>query len=836
MKVIAEFRQDAHYAARALRREPGVAIGIIITFALAIGANAAMFGLVGRLLLSAPPGVADAARVVRAGIRYVTRDGESYSASTTSYPAFLAMRAQSDVFKSVAAVRTDTVAVGAGSALSEISAIEASGDYFDVLGVKPLRGRFFSAVDDQLPNGSAVAVLSYRYWKREFAGFDAALNGTIVLNGEKFTVIGVAPAGFTGDGTAPTDVFIPLSAAMHSSSPSWASETGMNVVQIVGRLRDGMSPVAARVPATNAMRALLASAGRADELGGVEFTALLPGAAARETPQGRTALWLSGVAVVVLLIAIANVATLLLLRGLRRRREIAVRVALGVGRGRLVRQLLTESLILSISGGAAGLLVARWLSDLIRTTLLPGIAAQDTFVDPRVLAVTAIAACAAGVIAGCAPVLQLGRRDVIADLRSAGGATHDKSLLRGSLVGLQVALCTALLAGAGLFVKSLERVQSQDLGFSTSHLLYATLDFRTEPRGSERDRLHKAAAAKLSTLDGVTGVTVVSAMPFGAHNIPPISVPGMADPPSMGGQLPFLYGATPEYLRMMNARLLEGRLFSARDGKGTPLVAIVNETFAKVTWPGHSAIGRCIRAGFDPNVEPTPLAPASLPCREIVGVVRDSRARSMLPGNNEEKQMQYYVPFEQIPDPPIPDAWHVNGILVQTSGDPDRMASRVQQMIQGSSSVPVFARVRPYQDLLDPQLRNWRLGATLFSAFGMLALAIASVGLFGVVSYLAMQRTREIGVRLALGGTGSMIARIVIVGAVKLASIGIASGLLVAIAAAPLLQGMLFQTSARDAITLASAGALLLAVTVIAGALPAWRAARVSPLEALRAD
>jgi len=830
-------RQDALYAVRALRREPGLAAGVVLTFALAIGANAAMFGLVGRLLLGAPPGVRDAGRVARISLLFASESGERFAAATTSYPAFRAINALGATLSAAAAVRTDTVTLGRGAELGESTALMASGDYFSVLGARPLMGRFFSPLDDELPSGSPVAVLSYRFWQRHFGGDRHVLNSEVVLNAQPFTIIGVAAPGFNGHELAPVDLFIPLSAAMRTSGPDWSTNARINLVEVIARRRDGVAAGTAGAAVVAAVRETMAGDERVRELAAADLTSLLPSDAARASPQARIALWLSGVSFVVLLIATANVGTLLLLRALRRRREIAVRIALGVGRGRLARQLLTESLLLSVTGGAVGLFVASWLADLIRATLLPGISSSDTFVDGRVLAATVAAALGAGLVAGCAPLLQSAQRDVIAELKTAASSASVRpSALRGTLVGLQVALCTVLLVGAGLFVRSLQRVQAQDLGFTTSHLLFVTLDFHTQLPAAEHDRLHRDAVDRLATLRGVTGATIVQGMPFGPHNIPPISVPGLAEPPGMGIQLPIMYAATPEYLRMMDVRLRDGRLFDRRDGRGSPFVVLVNETMARTVWPGQRAIGRCIRAGFDPSAAPGPLAPASLPCREVVGVVRDSRARSLSPEGQEAKLMQYYVPFGQLPSAPFGDAHEVSGMIVQTSGEAEAMAAAVQRQIQATSAVPVYARVRPYQDLLDPQLRSWRLGATLFSAFGALALGIAAVGLFGVVAYLVAQRTREIGIRLALGGTGVRVAQLVIGDALRMVSGGVAAGLALTLGFAPLVQSLLFQTSAREAVVLGAAGSLLLGVTACAAVVPAWRAARVSPLVALRAD
>ncbi len=835
MRILDELRTDLSYTLRTLRRDPGLVAGIIVTFALAIGANAAMFGLVQRLLLNAPPGVSDAERVVQAQFVYASDEGDRYAMSTTSYPAFLAMAATDRAFVAAAAVRSDTLALGAGADVTEVSAIEASGQYFSVLGARAAMGRFFDARDDALPAGNAVVVLSHAFWQRHFGGDPGVVGREIVLDDQQYTVIGVAPRDFTGHDVAPVDVFVPLTTALRGQGTNWQSDGTINLTSVIARFRDGVSPAAAQPFVTAAVRETVS---RDRILAGVTFASLLRGSSARSSAQGRTMLWLSGVALAVLLIATANVGTLLLLRSLRRRREIAVRIALGVKRDRLARQLLTESLLLALAGGAVGLGVARWLEQLIHAVLLRGIAVPETFVDARVLLVTSIAACAAGLVAGCAPLVQLAQRGVIAELKEAAGTSNARrSALRSVLVGTQIALCTVLLVGAGLFVRSLERVQAQDLGFSTARLLFVSLDLHQPIPGPERDRLYDGLARRMTSVGGVTGATMVQAVPFGPHHIPPISVPGHADAPNVGGQLPMLYGATPEYLRMMGLKAREGRLFTDRDTRVAPLVVLVNETMARGVWPGRSAIGQCIRIGSDPALPAGPVAPPSLPCREVVGVVRDSRARSLPPEGSEAKLMQYYVPFDQLGGLSMSaEAPTADGLLVETSVDPERMIGPVQRFVQGATTTPVYARVRPYQELLDPQLRSWRLGAALFSAFGALALAIAAVGLFGVISYLVTERTREIGVRLALGGTGAHVGGLVVGDALRMAGTGVLTGIVVALVAAPLVQSMLFETSGRDVTVMAGAAGVLAAVAVLAAMVPAWRATRVSPMVALRAE
>jgi len=829
---------DIRYALRTFRREPLFVAGVVLTFGLVIGTNAAMFGLVRRLMLAPPPGVQDAERVVRAATTLTADDGSVFTMETTSYPAFRDLAALDRVFDAVAAVAADSVTTGDGADLTEVPAVKASGQYFAVLGVRAAAGRLFGPSDDALPNGNDVVVLSHAFWQRRFAGEASAVGQQLVVDGQRLTIVGVAPRGFNGTDLAPVDLFIPLTTAMRNRAAGWWSDPRIRMVSIVAHLRNGVRVNEAEALALRTLRETLPGGG-GDRLTAVPLESVMPGRAARTTPQARIALWLTGVSVVVMLIATANVGTLLLLRAAKRRREAAIRLSLGARLMHLARQSVVESLLLSLVGCGLGLVLARWIGAIVRATLLPNVAALTEFIEPKVLVVSVAIACTAGLLASLGPIAQLTRRNLSLELRAGGGhGASGRVTYQHALVAVQVAMSVVLLIGAGLFVRSLQRVESQDLGFSTARLLQVTLDFRVPMPGPEHDRALAEAAQRIVTLPGVTGVTVVQGMPFSSHNIPPIHVPGYAMPSPAAQQLPIMYAATPAYLDMMGVKLREGRLFTRGDTTGTPLVVLVNETMARTMWPGRSAIGGCVQAGHasDPTLGDPMSAAAFLPCRTVVGVVRDSRARSLRAEGNEAKLMQYYVPLGQAPPAPFPNVPEYHGILVRAGGEPERWVTPIQRMIQSTSARPVYARVSPYQTLIDPQLRSWRLGATLFSAFGLLALTIAALGLFAVVSYLVSQRTREIGVRLALGGSTSAIARLVVRDAVKMTAVGGVIGIATAVVAAPLLQPLLFETSTREPVVLIAAAVVLSVVTVSAAAVPAWRAGCVSPMIVMQAD
>ena len=832
--------RDLRYAFRTLRRDPAFSAGVVLTFALAIGTNAAMFGLVTRLMLAPPPGIHGADRVAQVRLGFLSDDGTSMSGSTTSYPTFRALRGATSAFTAVAGSKPDTLTIGRSPDVGQIAVLSTTGDYFAALGARTAIGRSIGPADDEPPVGSQVIVLSYAYWQRTFAGDRSVLGRELIVDDRRFTVVGVAERGFNGDGLAAVDAFIPFSAAVGKGSSDWVSNRFMNLLTLVVRLRDGVALTAAQQIATAAIRDEASSAGRS-RTPVIELTSMIPTMTSSQSSQSQIALWLAGVALIVLLIATANVGTLLALRSARRRREVAVRIAMGARHGDLARQLLIESVLLATIGAGAGLLFSRWFTGVIRGTLLPNLAPVDVLVDRRVLLATAVAAVVVGLLAGLAPVLQAGRTNLSAQLRSGAGAgTSGRLALQNMLIGLQVALCTLLVVGASLFVRSLQRVKSQDLGFSTAELLYVTIDFRGYVPGIERDLTYQEAVRRVRGIAGVRNATPVMGVPFGPHNIPPVSVPGSPQfGPGGSVQPPIMYAATADYLQMMGVELVSGRLLSDADRRGTSQVVIVNESMAKTMWPRASALGKCVRVGFGPGFVPdegdgNPADAA--PCREVVGVVRDSRARSLRPERNEDKIMQYYVPLDQAPDPPMPDLPRIMGLLVRASGDLDHAAALVQRTIHAASARPIYARARQYQDLIDPQLRSWRLGATLFSAFSVLALGIAAVGLFAVVSYVVAQRTQEIGVRLALGGTGPRVIRLIVTDAVRMASLGIGVGVAAALLAGPLVASMLFQTSPREPESIAIAGAVLLATTFAAAIWPAWRAGRMNPVLALRSE
>lgn len=828
---------DLRYALRSLRRRPGWAAAAIITLALGIGANATMFSLVDRLLVRPPAHVREPDRVMRVALDLPSPDGSHFTMSTTSWPVFRDLQASSHAFATLAAVAGGDMVLGSGEQARSLPAAKVSGAYFAVLGASPALGRFIDPSDDQAPTGEPVAVISHALWRRAFASSADALAREIVLDQTPYRIIGVAPADFTGDGDAPMDVWVPLHAAMAQGGQDWTETRGLNLITIIGRLRDDAS-----IGAATEQGSLAVARGMDGGAGGgarVVLTSLAPGWRERSAAsvQGRVAVWVAAMSVLVFLIALVNVVNLMIFRAAARRREVAVRLALGAGRRHLTRQFVVESLVLATVGGLAAVFLAAWASEAMRALLLPGLAGSERLVSARLLGITGAATAVAGVLTGLVPAWRAASPALIDDLRTGGGAAgNGPSWIAGAFLSVQGGLCMLLLVAASLFILSLHRVRTQDFGFTSDGVLLAELRLPDAAAGPARDALYRQAEERIRQLPGVSLATVVQAVPFGSHHVPPIAVPDRPEFPDVNQQAPFLYATSPTYFRALGMRLLAGRNFADGDGQGSPLVVIVNQAMAEGLWPGENALGKCIRAGFVPGTAPTGIhASPLLPCRTVIGVVNNTRPRSIReePG---QARMQYYVPFGQIPAPPFPGSFaDISGLLIRTT-DADAMTGPVQRALQSATPGQPYAQVRPLQDLLDRQMRSWVLGATMFTVFGVLALGLGAIGLYGVRAYAVTQRTKEIGIRMALGARMAGVVRMVLLEGLRATGIGIVFGTIAAIGMARLVEPLLFETTATDPRVYGFVALLLVAVTIAASAVPAWRASRVDPNVALRSD
>ncbi len=817
-RVLSVTRDNVGYSVRGLLRSPGFTAAVVATLALGIGVNATMFGIVDRLLLSSPGQVKDGEQVRRLYARMrLPWNGESVHQRALSYLDFTDWR-EARSFASVAAYWTNEATLGRGVEAVRVRASLVTASFFATLGVEPALGRFFDATEDR-PGAGGVAVLSYGLWQARFGGDPAVLGRRVDIGRGSYTVIGVAPRGFSGVDLDQVDVWAPLHAyTTELESERWRLTRNYYWIKVIVRLAAGVGVEAAETEATylhrNGRGEMIAE-GRYDEDVTVVVAPLVEARGPNASDESIVSVLLAGVSLIVLLIACANVANLLLARGLRRRKEIAVRLALGISRRRLAGQLLTESVVLAALGGAAALLAAAWGADLIRHVLLPDVMWTDSPVSLRVLAFTAVLALATGLVSGIVPTLQASRPDLSNDLKdSARAGTVRRSRTRVALLVVQGALSVVLLVGAGLFVRSLQRVEGLDLGLDARAVVYAQLEFEPRERTTEEvNRIYQRSLERLRALPAVEHASFSGGLPFWGGSIEDVYVSGLdsvpAPPPA-----PHMDTVTPDYFATLGIALLRGRDFAATDAAGAAPVAILNESMARGIW-GDDPLGKCFH-----------IASRDAPCTRVVGVVADSHRMRV----TETRKWVFYLPAAQYPEE-SPSA-----ILLRVRGDAERLASVVQRELLAGDSDIKYAVVRPLQERIDPQLRSYRLGAAVFSVFGLLALIVAALGLYSLLAFNVAQRTHEIGVRTALGATRSRILTQILKESVALAAVGIAIGLAVALAAAGALAPLLYDVSPRDPAVLATVTLTLLLVAALAGILPAARAARIDPNLALRAE
>lgn len=810
---------DVRQATRSLLRDRSFAAVVIVTLALGIGANASMFGVIDRLLLSGPALVVDVDQLRRIYVTTQEPGKPEQAISSFDYVTYTAFRQQVPALSAVAAYTGGRDAtMGRGLDAEQVRVNYVTSTLFPLLGTRPALGRFFTADEELPPEGEAVAVLDYGSWQRRFGGDPGVIGRTVDIGERAFTIIGVAPKGFTGAELQPVEFWLPVSASV--PIPDWTTSQNATWLRIVGRL----SPEASIAQAATQLDAVYRAAQTVREPAPGTRLALRPlwfDQHGVEASEVRVSRWLVGVSVALLLVACANVANLLLARGMRRRREIAVRLALGVSRRRLVRLLLTEGALLAVAGGAAGLVVAYWGMRLLRLTLLDGIAWSGSPVDGRVLAYTAAATFVTALLVGLLPAIRASDPRLAASLASgsAQSGSH-RSRLRWGLTTAQAALSALLLIGAGLFVHSLWSIQRLDIGLQPERVLQLSLDWASTGGGTDEERAAESARRR-AVLDGalervraIPGVASAAqglGTPFYASYWGYPKIPGYDSLPSMPGGGPYMMGVSDGYFETVGTRILRGRGITSADVKGAEGVVVVNETMARTLWPGGDAIGQCFVAV---NGQKT--------CSRVVGVAQDTPRFEL----RDEPAFQYYLSGKQ--------ALGGGVLLVRATARPEALAATLRSALLQLDPSLLDVKVELWKDMLAPQLRPWRLGATLFALFGALALIVAAVGLYSVMSYTAASRSREMGVRVALGAQPANVRWLVMRQGLLLGLGGIAVGLLLAIVGGRWVEPLLFGTSPREPLVLGGVSVVLVVVALVASLVPAWRASRVSPSEVLR--
>ncbi len=811
------------FAWRSTKRSPGFALTVIATLGLGIGVNATMFSVVDRLLLQPPAHVEDADQVVQVYFDRVSPFTDRPVVSTSaSYPDYQDLVGLTG-FSEVAGYGGTTLTLGSGESAERVKAQLAAGNLFTLLGVRPHLGRFFGPEEEVIDAPEPATVLSYGFWTRRFGGDPGVIGSEVRLGGGRYTVVGVAPPGFTGPILTPVDVWVPLTTAQAiSSGTAWQNARRWFWMAVVARLADGSSVVAAEAEATaahRAGRAELVEAGQYDSNASVALGSIVPGRALNAGGEVAVTRWLAGVALIVLLIACANVANLLLVRGVRWRRELAIRRALGISERSLRTVLLTEVAVLAAFAGMAALVSARIGGEVLYRTLLPDFAGAADVGGVRVMLFTAGAAVLATALAGLLPTVQAARGNLDVELRMAASRSTRTARLRSGLMVAQVAMSVVLLVGAGLFVKSLAEVYSLDLGFDPEGVLVATLETESGTFSEESSRGVQEAAERLAGLPGVAGVATVS--------LPPMrGLWGRTFRPEGADSLvvahgPYHYIADADYFGVMRMRVLRGRGLTEADmALASQPVVVLTEDLAAAAFPDGGALGRCIYIGEGEDGE--------VPCTTVVGVIADHRSTGLL----ETESPLYYSTGAH----PANEGLRVQTLVVRMAEGANGTSDLVRRTLLAAVPSARFASVAPLQDAVDLRARSWRLGAVLFGLFGGLALVVAALGLYALLAFDVAQRKRDLAVRAALGAQASQLFRSVVGRAVGLTGLGIAAGLVVAFALTGSVRDLLFGVETTDPAVFGTAVVTLLLVAVVSTVLPARRAGLVAPAEVLKGE
>ncbi len=830
--------QDLRYALRGLGRTPGFTMAVVLTLALGIGANTAMFSVVDRTLFRDPPMLKDASHTQRVYRRQLDQ-GRLVVRRGMPYARYVDLTRDTHSFVRTAQFASPRLAVGVGDETRQMTIGTVTASFFDFFDAPPALGRYFTAAEDAPPTGTDVVVLSYGFWQTRYGGRRDALGKAVHIGPVTYTVIGVTPKGFDGVWErTPAAAYVPLSAYANGAfgrggaarlflRGDWSTMYGLVFSDMLVQRKHGVSLKVADADLTQAVQRSVAAQRAAD---GRKLTpedakrAAIAGPVLVDrgpTPNStaKVALWVSGVALIVWLIACANVANLLLARALRRRREVAVRLALGVSRGRLAAQLLTESMLLALAGGVAGLMVAQWGGALLRARLLTGTngtPAPSIFVfqDPRTLLFAGGAALLAGLLAGLTPLLQARRTDLTTDLATRAQGTRARSKLRPALLVFQGTLSVVLLVGAGLFVRSLVNVRGVRLGYDPG--VVATVDLNM--RGVDLDSAH-AVALRQNLLDAarrIPGVEVAArrlSIPFMWTWSADLYVAGI-DSVSKLGEFD-VNAVSPDYFATMGTRILRGRGLSDQDVAGAPGAMVVSQDMARTLWPGKDALGQCVR-----------FQSSDAPCSYVVGIAENIRAQRF---GGDDPSLYYYVSAAQA----FPT---MGGLAIRTRGDATHYKETIRRSLQAVMPGASYVTVTPMSSILGEETRSWALGTVMFVLFGLLALALAAIGLYGVIAYDVAQRTHELGVRVAFGARVGDLTRLVLGEGLRMAAVSVVLGLAIALAAGHWIEPLLFDESPHDPAVLAAVAVVLLAVAALASVLPARRAGRVDPMVALRAE
>jgi predicted permease len=813
--------QDLRYGLRMLAKNPGFAAVAVIALALGIGANTAIFSVVNGVLLQ-PLAYRNPDRLMRLSER-----SPDFGTMAVAYPNFVDWKDQSRAFAGLAAFRWEDYDVTGGGQPEHLSGKMVSADFFRVLGINPVLGRDFDPRADRL-GASPVVLIGGGLWNRRFGESRSALGSQLRLNGRSYTIVGVVPTGFQLEGKA--DVYTLLEQWDDILARTREMHPGMYVV---GRLKPGVTETQAQSEMTAIAARLAEAYPKSNSKHGVNVTSLTGVIVGNVRP---TLLVLLGAVGFVLLIACANVANLLLARSTGRQKEIAIRSAIGAGRGRVIRQLLTESVVLALAGGIAGLAIARWGTQAVLAAVPGGLPRMENIgVDGWVLAFTLGVSLLTGVVFGLVPALQIsstGLHEMLKEGSRGSSAGHRR--LRNALVVSEVAAALVLLAGAGLMVRTMRSLGGVNPGFDPSHAL--TFSVGLSPANtSSTDRILqtlKQTVDRIQSVPGVKSAAVSSSIPLGSGDSEiPFYVSGRPRPTSQGDMLwALMYATGPGYLEAMDIPLLRGRYIGPQDMHRGSHVVVIDDVMARTIFPHEDPLGKSIGVA---DVSGELGADVSVPM-EIVGIVGHVSQWGLDSDATARVRNQLYLPLTQIPDPFMKGMAGSSVFVVRTKADPLATVSAVRSaVLEAGNDQPVYG-VQTLAQIVSASIADRRFSMLLLGIFAGLALLLAALGIYGVISYTVAQRTREIGIRMALGARQTDVLKTVVAQGMLPVLAGLAIGLAASFGLTRLMAGMLYGVNAGDPVTFIGVALVLAAVALIATLVPARRATRVAPVVALR--
>jgi putative ABC transport system permease protein len=808
--------QDIRYTLRTMRRNPGFALAVVLTLALGIGVNVTMFSVVDALLFRMPEHVRAPQQIVNVDL--VSDTGEP-DIAFHSFRGYTRLADNLHLLEIASESHPWAIDFGRGSGAREISASYVTSSYFDVVGVHLLLGRPFTKAEDNPAGGIPVAILGYDFWRA--LGEDLhILNQAVWIGDRQFTVIGIAPRGFNGLDSSRVDVWLPISDVPSLPGKNLLTSEGSWWLDTIGRLKGGMTRGQGEAEVT---AAFVHSGGKLE--GKVQLTPYFGGRTQELSQSARVSLWLAGVAFAVLLIACANVVNLFLARIVQRDHEMAIRLQLGASRPRLAGQMLVESLLLSFAGGGAALLVSYWIRPLIGAVLFTKDFYVGNLLNWRVLAISLLLVTLIGLFVGLLAARRAVRQDLAFALKQGSqGKSRERSALRSGLLVTQVALTLVLSIGAGLFIESLRHAYMFDQGFETNRVLFVSMNLGTsgmKPEGI--NSAYRQLAERANGAPRVERSALAGSVPLVEGTYTSVKDPSSKDSASAG-----IDRVGPDYFATLGIKILQGRSFLPTDRFGAPPVAIVNETLASDLWHAENPIGKCLV-----------LRNYEKQCHTVVGVVPD-QLRSLAAGRTMSRHMfgpsfnnsDAYFPLEQSVTKDLDTP--ATGLLIRTSGDAPGATHDISEALAGLAPGGRYVAVRPLSEWMDPQIRPFRLGASMFSFFGALALLLAAVGIYGVLAFLVRHRTSEIGIRMALGALPQDVLRLIVWQGMKFVGLGLAIGIVTALGLSRVVRSLLFEVTPTDVWSYAGASGVLLVVSLAACLIPAWRAARVDPSISLR--